>query len=307
MGGTVGKKSWRVRYRDANGAEKSVGGFRSSKAACAYAEAFVTDRRRGLWIDPARSATPLEQWARSWVETLDVEPRTEENYRRCLRVHVLPRWGSVPLGGILASEVALWLKELRERYAASTVATIRTVLSICLDDAVDDRLIPANPVRARRRRGRRRDRGLKPVEKAWAMPEQVLRIANNAAVLGGRTARLLIITAAWTGCRWGELAGLHRDSVDLDHGRGTITIDPLVGSLHESARELWLGPPKTPASAREIQLPPFLTALLREHLARHDHPMVFTSPRGRYLRRSCSTAECSGPPWTVTRDAGSPR
>lgn len=283
----VGKRSWRVRYRDVNGDEKSVGGFGSAKAARAYAEALATDRRRGLWIDPARSATSLAVWARSWVETSDVEPRTEENYRRCLRVHVLPRWGSVQLGGILASDVALWLKKLRERYAASTVATIRTVLSTCLDDAVDDRLIPTNPVRARRRRGRRRDRGVKPVEKAWAMPEQVLTIANNAAVLGGPAAKLLIITAAWSGCRWGELAGLHRDRVDLDHGRGIITIDPLVGALHESARELWLGPPKTPASAREIQLPPSLATLLREHLACHDGPMVFVSPRGRFLRRSC--------------------
>ncbi|WP_350310733.1 tyrosine-type recombinase/integrase [Amycolatopsis sp. RTGN1] len=44
----------------------------------------------------------------------------------------------------------------------------------------------------------------------------------------------MVITAAWTGCRWGELAGLHRDNVDL--GRGVIVIDPLVGALHESGR-----------------------------------------------------------------------
>ncbi|WP_372672445.1 hypothetical protein [Amycolatopsis kentuckyensis] len=42
----------------------------------------------------------------------------------------------------------------------------------------------------------------------WASPAQVLRIANQAVVVGGPVARLLIITAAWTGCRWGELAAL---------------------------------------------------------------------------------------------------
>src|SRR5206468_169394 len=61
---------------------------------------------------------------------------------------------------------------------------------------------------------------------------------------------LLVITAAWTGCRWGELAGLHRDNVDLR--RGVIVIDPLVGALHESGSMRWLGPPKTRASARTI-------------------------------------------------------
>lgn len=117
-----------------------------------------------------------------------------------------------------------WLKQLRQRYAASTVVTLRTILSMILDDAVDDRLIPANPVRRRRRRGRRRDHASSPRERVWAMPEQVLRIAEQATQLGGRSAGLLVITTAWTGCRWGEVAGLQRDHVDLDHG--VITIDP---------------------------------------------------------------------------------
>jgi len=97
------------------------------------------------------------------------------------------------------------------------------------------------------------------------MPENVIQIADQATTLGGPSAGLLVITAAWTGCRWGELAGLQRDHVHLDHG--TIDIDPEYGALHESAPGLWLGPPKTPASARTITLPPFLIDLLSEHLA----------------------------------------
>lgn len=177
-----------------------------------------------------------------------------------------------------------WLKQLRQRYAASTVVTLRTILSMILDDAVDERLISANPVRRRRRRGRRRDHAATPRERVWAMPEQVLRIAEQATQLGGPSAGLLVITTAWTGCRWGEITGLQRDHVDLDHG--LITIDPDTGALHESAHELWLGPPKTPASARTITLPPFLIAQLREHLARSNGSFVFTSPQGRPLRRS---------------------
>jgi hypothetical protein len=80
------------------------------------------------------------------------------------------------------------------------------------------------------------------------------------------------------------MAGLQRDRVDLR--RGVITIDPEVGCLHESAHGLWLGPPKTPSSARTIQLPPFLTDLLRKHLAQHPHQFVFTAPHGGWLRRS---------------------
>ncbi|WP_157984843.1 site-specific integrase [Lentzea terrae] len=100
----------------------------------------------------------------------------------------------------------------------------------------------------------------------------------------GDTAGLLIITAGWTGCRWGELTGLLRDNIDL--GRGTLTIDPRTGALHEGAHTRWLGSPKTPSSARTITLPPFLITMLRKHLERHDHEFVFTDEGGTWLWRS---------------------
>lgn len=103
-------------------------------------------------------------------------------------------------------------------------------------------------------------------------------------MLGGPIARLLIITAAWTGCRWGELTGLHCRNVDLRHG--TITIDREYGSLHESRSTRWIGPPKTTASARRIPLPPFLVALLRTHLETHPYEYVFTTPSGTWWWRS---------------------
>jgi integrase len=279
----VGRHTWRVRYRTDSG-YGSVPGFDSHETALEYLQDMRTNQRRGTWLDPARAKTRLDAWVGRWIETIDVETRTDENYRRCLRLHILPRWGHLALGDISASAVTEWLRQLRQRYAASTVVTLRTILSMILDDAVDERLISANPVRRRRRRGRRRDHASSPRERVWAMPDQVLRVAEQATQLGGPSAGLLVITTAWTGCRWGEIAGLQRDHVDLNHG--TITIDPDTGALHESAHQLWLGPPKTPASARTITLPPFLVALLREHLANTSSPFVFTTRHGHPLWRS---------------------
>lgn len=107
----------------------------------------------------------------------------------------------------------------------------------------------------------------------------------QATLLGGYGSGLLVITAGWTGARWGELAGLTRERVDVL--LGTIRIDRHDGCLHEGTRSLWLGPPKTPASARTITLPRFLTRLLRDYLATTSGEMVFTSPGGYWLRRSC--------------------
>jgi integrase len=280
----IDERSWRVRYPRTGGGCGSVSGFRSRKAARDYADDLESDRRRGRWIDPDGAKTTTAAWATRWVETLDVETRTEENYRAYLRNHILPRWDTTPLGTISALEVTAWVKDLRQRYAASTVAGIVTVFSMMLDDAVDEHLIAVSPVHRRRRRGRRRDHAPSRSERVWAMPEHVLRIADQARALGGPSAALLIITAAWTGCRWGELAGLQRHRVDVR--RRTITIDPDTSALHESAHQLWLGPPKTPASARTITLPRFLAGLLQMHLATTTGSFVFTSPHGYPLRRS---------------------
>jgi integrase len=212
-----------------------------------------------------------------------VAERTEENYRRELRNHVLPRWGQCRLAEITTSGVNLWAAEkIAAGYAPATVSSLVKLLSRLLTDAVDAKLLAANPVRPRRRRG---PRVLTPQpERVWASPEQVLRVAEQATALGGASAALLIITGAWTGARWGELAGLIRDNVHLSDG--VIVIDRWLGALHESGRRLWLAAPKTAASVRVITLPPFLIELLREHLHRTSGVPIFTGPHGGRLRRS---------------------
>jgi integrase len=139
-----------------------------------------------------------------WFPTLDLDQRTLENYDSYLRCHILPRFGATPMGTITTLDIKLWTKDATEDgYARATITGWVNLLSMILTDAVDQRLIPANPIHKRRRRGRRSRRITS--EKIWATPEQVLRIADQAGTLGGPIARLLIITAGWTGCRWGEL------------------------------------------------------------------------------------------------------
>lgn len=258
--------------------------FVTEQDAINYIADMESDKRRGRWIDPADGRMPLREWAALWMQAVDVEPRTVDNYQGLLRNSILPRWGECEIGSITAMDVAIWRKQLRSRYAVSTIDGIMCLLSMMMEDAVDQRMIVANPVCRKRRRGRRQDKAPSRVEKVWALPENVVRIAVQAGMRGGPMAQLLVIMAGWTGCRWGELTGLQRNRVDLQ--RGVITIDAEDGCLHESSHRMWLGPPKTASSAREIQLPPFLTDLLRKHLAQHTGQFVFMGPRGGWLRRS---------------------
>jgi integrase len=111
-----------------------------------------------------------------------------------------------------------------------------------------------------------------------------VQIAENATALSGPVMGLLVITAGWTGLRWGEITGLQRRNLHLDDG--VLLVDRYVGGLHESSGRMWLGPPKTNASVRIVTLPPFLIALLQEHLDQTDGVAVFSGPRGGWLRRS---------------------
>ncbi|WP_143121591.1 hypothetical protein [Saccharopolyspora antimicrobica] len=159
-----------------------------------------------------------------------------------------------------------------------------------LDDATDEHLIPANPLHHRRHRGRRTlARRSEPVV---ATPRQVIDIAEQARLLGGDTAATLIITAAYTGARWGELTGLQRTNTHLNDGH--ITIDPDIGALHEINGALSLGPPKTAESARTITLPDFLINLLHQHLtpttthSSSPHPTAIRSDAATSTAASCA-------------------
>ncbi|GAA0986469.1 hypothetical protein GCM10009555_064000 [Acrocarpospora macrocephala] len=84
--------------------------------------------------------------------------------------------------------------------------------------------------------------------------------------------------------RWGELAGLARPYCRTSENM--IWIHAEVGALHEVKGELWLGPPKSQAAVRRIDLPPFLAALLEEAMDAHTHELVFSGLEGGWLRRS---------------------
>ena len=285
------RNRWRVRYRRDDESIGAITGFTTRAAASEYAESMETDQRRGVFIDPDGQKTTLGEWAQDWLDALDVAPTTEEQYRSLLSNHVLAHWGDHGLGDISAIKVAAWAKHLRAQgYASTTVTTIVKLLSLLLSDAADDRRIAVNPLLAsRRRRGRRSRERVK--ERPWATHEQVLAIADNAAQLpaAGPAAALLIVTAGWTGARWGELTGLQRHNLHLDPTGQTpseLVIDPDIGALHETTTSLTLGPPKTPESARSIKLPAFLVPLLEAHLTTHSHTHVFVGLHGGLHRRS---------------------
>jgi integrase len=295
-----GKKTWRVRYFRDDNTIASIPGFTSDKAAENKATAIESEQSEGRFTDPTTAKTKLAAFVENdWLDALDVGERTEENYLSQLRIYILPRWADTALDEITSVKIKAWRKDLsRTGLADVTVDGIVKLLGLILADAADARIIPAAP-NLKRRRGRRRRAATR--EKVWATPAQVLQICDQAFLYYGWGAAILILVAAFTGARWGELVGLRRRNLHLtrhddDTYSGYFDIDPDTGTLHESsAGRLWLDEPKTPESARKVTLPPFLVPLLLAYLATHSHTHVFVTTDGQQHRRSNFTRRAMRP------------
>ena len=115
-----------------------------------------------------------------------------------------------------------------------------------------------------------------------------------------RRFRALVLVAAYTGLRWGELAGLRVKRVDLLHRQITV-----AEQLLEVRGRLAFGPPKTGAGLRTVTLPTVAAEALAEHLSLYAEAgpdgLVFSAERGGPIRRSNFTRRVWMP---TTRAAG---
>ncbi|GAB2795080.1 tyrosine-type recombinase/integrase [Amycolatopsis magusensis] len=263
-----------MRYRLSDESLHSETGFATRDEADDRAADVESDQRRGRFVDPRLAQTTLGDWVTRWLEALDVGPGTSATYHSHLRNHILPRFGTTELGELSRMGIKGWAKSLRRNLSDRSVADVVGLLSMILGEAVDEGLIGANPCRKLRLNA-----GDQP-ERPFATAEEVNRITHRMTPANAT----LVTTAAYTGMRWGELAGLQWSRVDLDQAQVTITRTD--GALHELGGRLELGPPKTPAAVRTIDLPPFLVGLLGEHQHHYPGRFVFTGADGGLYRRS---------------------
>jgi integrase len=267
-----GKVRYLARYTDPSGRERAKS-FTWKKDAERFLTGIENDKLRGTWTDPALGRVQLADWYALWRRaTVELRPNTEARDERLFRLHILPRFGSMPLVAITQYEVRAWVTHTtRQGLAASTVRRAYQLLGKVLGAAVDAGMIAQNPCRRvpLPRIERREMRFLTPAE--------VARLADSIRP----NYRALVLLGAYGGLRIGELAGLRRGRVDLDRGMVEVVeiVTEVSGYLH-------FGPPKTRAGYRRVGLPRVVVEALAEQLARPGSAddLVFVGPQGGALR-----------------------
>jgi integrase len=284
---------WQARYRTNDGRQHTAPEtFATKTEATRHLAQVETDLSRGQWSDPRLGRTTFTEWAARWeATTVNLRANTQAAYRNLLRRYLLPTFGPMPLGDLDAMAVRAWLAKLkRDGVGASTRAKSYRLLSRILGTAVESGYLARNPC---------------TIRGAASEPAPEMRFATVTQVAALADAipprfRALVLVAAYTGLRWGELAGLRVRRVDLLHRQITV-----AEQLLEVRGRLAFGPPKTGAALRTVTLPAVAAEALAEHLGVYGEGgpdgLVFPAERGGPIRRSNFTRRVWIP---ATRAAG---
>ena len=284
---------WRARYRGPDGIVRS-----KSFATKVNAQRWLTDHQNKIdqatWFMPELGRMPWEEYSEQLLASRGhLAARTIETDRRC-HERVAELIGDVQLVHLTPELLRKVTADLAGRYAPETVARTMRWVRLTLNQAVRDRRIASSPANGvRLPRGRATTMRLLDENEVTAL----------ATALPDRYGSLAIV-AAYTGLRWGELAGLRIGDLDLSRGRLTVR-STLVEATGQPQQ---LGPPKSKASGRTITLPRFVVDTLDQHL-RTDPPvddMVWTTDQGALLRRGSfgriwrkAVHESVGPPCRI--------
>ena len=243
----------------------------------AIAEAEKLDMSR------AKSYT-LGAWIKLWYEVY-AEPRlrekTKDYYLNYIDNHIVPELGNTPLEKLTTIQIQKIYNDLQksgriQRYthiklkdkglSTRVVRGIHTLLNNCLEQAVAERLLLANPAKGcRLPKLEKREMKILPEDKIGPYLAEAERRGLLAAFY-------LELT---TGLRRGELLALLW--TDLDVENMTISVSKQVNRING---ELVVSQPKTPNSIRKLAIPQRAVGLLVEEHAKHPHsPYLFVSPK----------------------------
>lgn len=268
-----GRVRWYARYRDADHLQRTKTFDRKVDA-----ERFMTtvgaDLLRGTYVAPDDGRMTFGEYATQWAAIQQHRPATVDQVERHLRLHVLPVIGSRPLASIRASEVQALVRTLSDSLSPSTVRVVHSRVVAVFSAAVRDRRIASSPCAGIR---------LPRVTKAPVVPLGTETVQALIEAVPSRY-RAVVVLAAGTGLRQGELFGL--DVEHIDFLRRQVRIDRQLISLSGVPT---FGPPKTAASVRTVPLPTVVLEALSAHVGVYGpgwEGLMFTTESGKAIWRS---------------------
>src|SRR5918994_2213115 len=180
--------------------------------------AALADQNRGvMFLDPKglTVAEYLTRWLSDAVR-YQVSEGTYLGYERTCRNHLLPFFKRLRLRDLTPAHVrAFKARKIEESLNPNTVGVMQGVLSVALNQALDDGLLPSNPAAWVKKAALRGESPMRALSN-----EEASRLISAAE---GTRDEALITLALRTGMRQGELAALRWEDLDLSE-KGSVTV-----------------------------------------------------------------------------------
>jgi hypothetical protein len=90
------------------------------------------------YIDPRAGRITLAEWVAIWQPGHQAGPNKWAAYHSHLRNHILPEYADTPITAIKRQALKVFIKNLKLHLADSSVASIMSLLSLLLREAVND-------------------------------------------------------------------------------------------------------------------------------------------------------------------------
>ena len=268
-------------------------GFRTRQEANRALRAAITAYESGRRVQPSRRT--VEDFVNEWHTAIapSLRATTAANYRTYLDSYVIPYIGDTRLSDLTPVRLNLLYARLIESgrrkvpggLSAKTVQNVHRMLHRALRDAVKWDYLPRNVAE-----DAEPPRVSRPRPDVWT-PEQLRAFTHHVRDDRFYALWLLVVT---TGFRRGELAGLRRGDIDLDHARVSPTVTRVVVDGHARDSET-----KTRSGERSLALDPVTRDALRDYLTFWEEerralgqtsPLLFVWPNGQPLHPDTITA-----------------
>jgi integrase len=210
--GSVDKRAtgYRARYYGPDGRRHLAPTLFASKAdARAWLALRQSEIVRKVWEPPETpkvTKITFAVYAEQWLAQRDLKARTRERYSMLLEAHLIPAFGSLPLGSITADDVRSWYATTlvdRPTLRSHCYGLLRTVMGTALSDG----RISVNPCVIRGAGATKRVHQIRPASR-----EELEKITDGMP----EPYQALILLASWCALRFGELTELRRRDVVLD-------------------------------------------------------------------------------------------
>lgn len=252
--------------------------FASKDGAKAKVAQVDVDQRAGTHV--LTSNATVAEYGDAWLRAqLHHRDSTAEQLESRWRLHIRPALGHMKVNEVNRAAVQAAVVRWHGSLAPSTISVVYGYLASMMKAAVDDRLVRQSPCRGIK---------LPKAEPERVVPLHVAQVHAIARAISPRF-RGMVLLAAGTGMRSGELRGLTVDRLHLD-GAGNLTIR--VDRQLVSVVPKW-GPPKTRRGDRSVSVDANTAQALADHMATfppREDGLIFYGRTGVPLARNTMQA-----------------